>query len=72
MVNVLNIERWMSNVGMQNDSDKMHMHVYSTSVTGALSNAGASIKRGTSRSLPVAVVYTRVPTAQIPQVLAHN
>ena len=45
----------MSNVGMQNDSDKMHMHVYSTSVTGARSNAGASIKRGTSRSLPVAV-----------------
>ena len=45
----------MSNVGVQNDSNKMHMHVYSTSVTGALSDAGASIKRGTSRSLPVAV-----------------
>ena len=52
----------MSNVGVQNDSDKMHMHVYSTSVTGALSDAGASIKRGTSRSLPVAV-RVRLPLA---------
>ena len=54
-MNVVNVECWMSNVGVQNDSDKMHMHIYSTAVTGALSNAGASIKRGTSRSLPVAV-----------------
>ena len=54
-MNVLSIECWMSNVGVQNDSDKMHMDVYSTTVTGAPSDAGASIKRGTSRSLPVAV-----------------
>ena len=45
----------MSNVGVQNDSNKMHMHVYSTSVIRALSDARASIKCGTSRSLPVAV-----------------
>ena len=57
-MNIVNVECWGSNVGVQNDSDKMHMHVRSTSVTGALSNAGASIKRGTSRSLPVAVEAT--------------